>query len=79
MKNSRKDPAAVKLGRKGGLRSAALRTPEQQHAMSSKGGRNRWKNQKALSTNALAVYQRERRRRIKLEQEQRKEGNPNEL
>lgn len=71
MAKRRKDPAAVKLGRKGGRASVAVRTPEQQLALSRLGGKSRWKNHEP-SQEPMAVYKREWRRRKK-EQEQQKE------
>jgi hypothetical protein len=45
-----KNPAAVALGRLGGLKGgkarAAKLTPEQRSAIARKAGKNRWKNQK---------------------------------
>jgi len=50
-KPTKKNPAAVSLGRLGGLKGgkarAAKLTPEQRSAIARKGGLNRWASKKA--------------------------------
>jgi hypothetical protein len=66
-KMRKKDKHAVALGSKGGKAAARARTPEEQTEFSRLGGLSRWKNQTEFSTNPMAVYQRERRARMRLE------------
>ncbi len=42
MATKRKNPAAVELGKRGGLKRAKTMKPEQRRAISAKGGLNAW-------------------------------------
>ncbi len=48
--DARKDPAAVALGRKGGLRSRVNLTPEKRAELARKAARARWDRRKRKKT-----------------------------